>query len=130
MYQIKKIKNKILIKNKLGDIIKIFNINNNFEKIKEIYLTSVKKNKIKGWNMHINNTIKLLLVYGKVKMYFYKKNLTIKKEIVNYNQKKIIVIKPKTKFAFEGLGNFNIFLSMSTGVYDKNEIIKSKFKKQ
>jgi len=127
MYQIKKIKNNNLLKNNLGEVIKIINLKKNFEKIKEIYLTSVKKNKIKGWNIHIKNTIKLFLIYGKVKMYFCNKNYKIKTETISYNQKKIICIKPKTKFAFKGIAKCNIFLSMSTGVYDKNEIIKIKF---
>jgi hypothetical protein len=127
MYRINKIKNKHLLKNNLGEVIKIINLKKNLEKIKEIYLTSVKKNKIKGWNIHIKNTIKLFLIYGRVKMYFCGKNYKIKIETISYNQKKIIVIKPKTKFAFKGIDKCNIFLSMSTGVYDKNEIIKIKF---
>ena len=127
MYQIKKIKNKHLLKNDLGEVIKIVNLKMNLEKIKEIYLTSVNKNKIKGWNIHIKNTIKLFLIYGKVKMYFGRNKHKIKTETISYKEKKIIVIKPKTKFAFKGINKCNIFLSMSTGVYDKNEIIKIKF---
>ena len=38
-------------------------------------------------------------------------------------------IYPKTYFAFEGLGEDNILLSMSSGIHNKKEIKKIRFKK-
>ena len=68
---IKLIKNKI-IKNKKGEIIKFINKNNKyFSGFGEVYFSEIKKNKIKGWNIHYKYKCILTVPFGNVEFSFF-----------------------------------------------------------
>ena len=124
-YKVEKLKSNIF-HNINGKIIKIQKSKKKLNKIAEIYFTSVKKNKVKGWNYHLKNTVSLYLIIGKVCFYLKLKKI-YKKIIISSNDNKMITIHPQTMFAFRGLEKTNIFLSMSNGVYNSKEAKKIKF---
>ena len=129
-FEIKEINKNKFLKNELGIVVKLLsNKNCKFRNIREIYLTSVNKNKIKGWNIHSRFTTNLFLITGKINLYIGKDHKNFKKFTIYSKRKKIIKIYPKTYFAFEGLGEDNIFLSMSSGIHNKKVIKKIRFKK-
>lgn len=128
-FDIIKPKEKNFFKNELGFLLKLLsNKNCKFKNIREVYLTSVNKNKIKGWNMHSKFTTNLILISGKVNFYLSQNTKSFKKILIDSKIKKIIRIYPNTFFAFKGLEKENIFLSMSSGVHNKREIKKITFK--
>jgi len=128
-FDIIKFKEKNFFKNELGFLLKLLsNKNCKFKNIREVYLTSVNKNKIKGWNMHSKFTTNLILISGKVNFYLSQNTKSFKKILIDSKIKKMIKIYPDTYFAFKGLEKENIFLSMSSGVHNKKEIKKVTFK--
>jgi len=128
-FDIIKFKEKNFFKNELGFLLKLLsNKNCKFKNIREVYLTSVNKNKIKGWNMHSKFTTNLILISGKVNFYLSQNSKSFKKILIDSKIKKMIKIYPNTFFAFKGLEKENIFLSMSSGVHNKREIKKVTFK--
>jgi len=128
-FDIIKFKEKNFFKNELGFLLKLLsNKNCKFKNIREVYLTSVNKNKIKGWNMHSKFTTNLILISGKVNFYLSQNTKSFKKILIDSKIKKMIKIYPDTYFAFKGLEKENIFLSMSSGVHNKREIKKVTFK--
>ena len=128
-FDIIKLKEKNFFKTELGFLLKLLsNKNCKFKNIREVYLTSVNKNKIKGWNMHSKFTTNLILISGKVNFYLSQNTKSFKKILIDSKIKKMIKIYPDTYFAFKGLEKENIFLSMSSGVHNKKEIKKVTFK--
>lgn len=127
--EIKKVLKKNFFRNEFGFVLKLLTKNKDFDKISEIYLTSVSKNKIKGWNMHLKYRTKMILISGKVNFYYSKNTIIRKKKIIKSTEKKIITIYPKTYFAFEGLEKNCVFLTTSSGPHNKKEIQKVEFKK-
>jgi hypothetical protein len=128
-FDIIKLKEKNFFKTELGFLLKLLsNKNCKFKNIREVYLTSVNKNKIKGWNMHSKFTTNLILISGRVNFYLSQNSKSFKKILIDSKIKKMIKIYPNTFFAFKGLEKENIFLSMSSGVHNKREIKKVTFK--
>lgn len=128
-FDIIKLKEKNFFKNDLGFLLKLLsNKNCKFKNIREVYITSVNKNKIKGWNMHSKFTTNLILICGRVNFYLSQNTKSFKKILIDSKIKKMIKIYPDTFFAFKGLEKENIFLSMSSGVHNKREIKKVTFK--
>ena len=128
MAKFKKINSKnVVIKNDdRGSLIKLLNLKKKKDKIiKEVYITTVLKNKIKGWNMHKKHTTNIFLVHGSIFLYLMNKKKYCK--VIDSKFSKIIKIKPKIKFAFKGISKESFIISMSTGIYDKNEIQKFDF---
>ena len=130
-FEIIKLKEKNFLKNELGFLLKLLsNKNCKFKNIREVYLTSVNKNKIKGWNMHSKFTTNLILISGRVNFYLSQNTKSFKKILIDSKIKKIIKIYPNTFFAFKGLEEENIFLSMSSGIHNKRELKKIIFKEK
>lgn len=80
------------ILSKKGDVYKILSSDKLYP-IKEIYVTTVKKNVPKSWRTHINCDTILLCIKGKVEVQFNKRKKTIKDNLINF-----ILIKRNTKF--------------------------------
>ena len=58
---------KLKIKNKKGNILKIINKKHKyFKNFGEIYFSKIKKNKIKGWNLHKRFYCHITICYGDV----------------------------------------------------------------
>ena len=85
---IKIFKNKV-IKNNKGNITKFVTKKSKFfSGFGEVYFSELKKNKSKGWNIHLKNQCILTVIQGDVKFTFYnpkKKKNKIQKLIVSKN---------------------------------------------
>ena len=87
-----KILNIKKILSKKGNIYKIISSDKLYP-IKEIYITTVKKNVPKSWRTHTNSDTILLCIKGKVEVEFNKRKKIIKDNLINF-----ILIKKNTKF--------------------------------
>ena len=130
MEQIQIIKKKV-IKNLKGDIVHILRKDDiNYKSFGELYLSKIRKNKIKGWNYHKKMTMNLFVIKGKVKFIFFDQ----RKKSIYYNKYKsfkvsdklfsIIKVPPKIWFSFVGLSNVSYILNTSNIIHDPNEHIK------
>jgi|TARA_B100001079_G_C16254299_1_gene444817 dTDP-4-dehydrorhamnose 3,5-epimerase-like enzyme len=123
--KIKTIKLKIST-NQKGDILKyLTRKNKHLKKFGEIYFTEIKKNKIKGWNLHKKCWCLLAVPYGKVKFTFAENIHSKKKTIVigkkNYS---IIVVPPRIWFSFISLAKFSLVVNTLNEIHKKNESLK------
>ncbi len=122
---IKKSKIKI-IKNPMGDILKVINSKDKFyEGFGEAYFSIIKKNKIKGWKYHKKMISNLVVPSGKVKFVFYfPKNNYFHEEVIGIKDYNIITINPKIWFGFKGLNNgLNLILNFSNILHDDKEVL-------
>tara|TARA_B100000886_G_scaffold164277_1_gene112032 strand:- start:520 stop:942 length:423 start_codon:yes stop_codon:yes gene_type:complete len=123
--------NKKVIKNNNGDIVHILKKSDkNYKGFGELYISKIKKNKIKGWNYHKKMKMNLFVIKGKVKFVFFdnrKKSINYNKfQVFNVSDKifKIIKVPPQIWFAFRGIGKESFILNTSNILHDTNEQIK------
>ena len=89
-----KSKKFIIKKNKLGKVYKIISrISSNFKGFGELYISSIKPKKTKGWNLHKKMTLNIVLIQGKVQISERYKG-KVQKIILNQKSNKIVTIKP------------------------------------
>tara|TARA_A100000164_G_C21441963_1_gene555923 strand:- start:55 stop:495 length:441 start_codon:yes stop_codon:yes gene_type:complete len=128
-YMSKKIKISKLkkIKNSKGDILLIKKFSKkDLISHKEIYGTWVKKNHIKGWNLHKKMTVRLIVLKGKIKFVFYDKNKNLFKSITcNDKVIKKIIVYPGIFIAMKNLSNEDsLILNIASLKHSKKEQIK------
>ena len=114
------------LKNLKGDVLKYLNKNNKyFKKFGEIYLTEIKKKKIKGWNFHKKCQCLLTVPVGKVKFEFAEKISGRKKVIIigkkNYS---IIVVPPRIWFNFTSLEKISLVVNTINEIHNNKETLK------
>ena len=105
----KKINNK-------GNLFKIINKNSdNFYGFEELYKTSINKNLIKGWKKHEKKTSNLIIIRGKIKIYYsYEEVPKLDKYItISEDSNFSIIIRNNIWFAMKGLFKNNIILNLS-----------------
>ena len=112
--------------NPKGDVLKYLTRKNKyFKKFGEVYFTEIKKNKIKGWNLHKKCWCLLAVPVGKVKFTFAKNINTKKKTIIigrkNYS---IIVVPPRIWFNFISIKKISLVVNTLNEVHNKNETLK------
>jgi hypothetical protein len=114
-----------IISNKLGDIHKIIF----YKKINtELYISKIKKNRIKGWNYHKRCTCRLFLISGSVNIKIYIKEKKIKNIKLRLNAYNSIRIPPKNFFLIKNSSKKEaIVLNCFNGRHKKNEYIKKEF---
>ena len=120
------IKKTSIIKNKNGNLVKFVSAKD-FKKnwkFGELYLSSINKNSIKGWHYHKLQTSCVFVLLGKVKFVVSKKGDNFKSFILTMKNKKIIIISPKTWYAFKGYGKENYIVNLSNKIYSKKNSIK------
>ncbi len=121
-----KIHNLKVIKNFKGDIKKYldFKIIKKF-KISEIYFSEIKKNQIKGWNLHMKATCFLSVAYGSVKFQIKNKNFKLIKNIlINKKNHKCIEIPPGMWFSFKAVGRDSVVINSINLKHQINETRK------
>ena len=93
----------------------------------EAYFSNIKKGKIKGWKLHKDMTMNLIVPSGTVKFVFFDEKLKSHKELtigrINYCR---VTVPPKIWFAFQGLDNKypNIVFNFANLQHDPNEVIR------
>ena len=123
--KIKTIKLKIS-NNPKGDVLKYLTRKNKyFKKFGEVYFTEIKKNKVKGWNLHKKCWCLLAVPYGKVKFTFAE-NINSKKKTIIIGKKKyfIIVVPPRIWFNFMSIKKISLVVNTLNHVHNKNETLK------
>ena len=129
MTNIKKIniqKPKIInVKN--GNVLKVIKKNNKMYKgFGEIYFSSIKYNKIKGWKLHKKMHMTITVPYGLVKFVFnINKGNNFKEVLVGSEKKyyKIISVPSNIWFAFKGLSkNDSLVCNISNIVHSSKEV--------
>lgn len=120
--------NSIKIKHPLGNIVKLFS-KKNLKKFNfgEIYISKIKKNKIKGWHYHFFQTSILILIEGKIKIATYVDN-KYKDIIIDSTDIKSLIIPPKTWYAFQGIKKNNIVMNLSNKIHNSKQSKKSNIK--
>ncbi len=112
-----------IIKNKLGNIVKLFQ-NRDADNIKEIYISEILHKKKKGWNFHKKSTSTILVIEGKIKFSITKDFKKFKRITLDDKKYFFLVIKPKHWFSFEGISKKNKIINFANIRYDKNETKK------
>ena len=111
------------IHNIKGDIFHVMKKSDTgFSGFGEAYLSHIYKNEIKGWKLHTNMILNLVVIYGKIKFVIYdelKKNFF--SETLSYDNYKRITISPNFWFAFKGIKKENIVLNLASIEHDPDE---------
>lgn len=118
-------KTKIL-KDLKGKVIKITSDRNKIFNTKEIYLTSIKYNKIKAWKKHKIMKCYLTVIEGKMKIVIFDRN---KKKILDkvMDSEKInqITIPPNYWFGFQGVSKKEtLILNLANTKHKASEQLK------
>ena len=115
-------KNKIIL-NRKGNIIKFIDKKTNgFRGFGEIYFSEIKKNKIKGWNLHKKFTCILTVPIGNVEFIILSnKNSFLRRRI---DSKKKIIIPPNNWFCFKSIAKKSIIVNVINGPHSKKETEK------
>ena len=93
----------------------------------EAYFSNIKKGKIKGWKLHKEMTMNLIVPSGTVKFVFFDEKLKSHQELtigrINYCR---VTVPPKIWFAFQGLDNKypNLVFNFANLQHDPNEVIR------
>ena len=120
-----------VIKNSKGDILKFISSKDPFyKKFGEVYFSEIKKNKVKGWNLHTKYVCFLSVLSGSVtfsfednrmnsKTYKLKEKIILKKS--NYG---ILVVPPNIWFNFKGNIDNSIIVNALNYPHNKLETRK------
>lgn len=125
------LKKSIKISNYKGNLKKLINKKSLLYKgFGELYLTSIKKNKIKGWKLHKKKHSNIFLISGKVMFVFVNilktKNL-YKEYLLDSNINNHIYIPPNIYFCFKGISKTPATLiNFSSLEHDDKEVINKK----
>ena len=119
-----------LISSEKGSVIKILQRDGNFfTKFGEAYLSTVKKNQIKGWKKHTKMTCNLVVITGEIEFIihdFRDEDSTIlesKNFILNQEEYKKLTIPPNLWFAFRGVKKKNVVLNITDIIHDDAEVL-------
>jgi len=94
-----------------------------FKTFGEAYFSFIDYNCVKGWKMHKEMTLNLIVPIGNVKFVFFdtNKNLIQMLEIGEKNHMRITV-SPKIWFGFKGLSKKNLVLNIADLQHDPIEV--------
>lgn len=93
----------------------------------EAYFSNINEGKIKGWKLHKDMTMNLIVPSGTVKFVFFDEKFKSHKELtigrLNYCR---VTVPPKIWFAFQGLDNKypNLVFNFANLQHDPNEVIR------
>lgn len=124
---VKTFKNKIIF-NRKGDIIKFINKNDKiFKGFGEVYFSEIKKNNLKGWNVHKKNNCLICVPFGSVNFKIFN-HVTHKLFSIKINKKnnKILFIPPKNWFSFTSTAKISLIANLIDNVHSKTETVKLK----
>jgi len=118
------------ISNEKGSVIHgMRNDDNGFKGFGEVYFSSIKYKKIKGWKFHKKMTCNLIVLLGRVRFVFSDGLNNFREEIVSSKNLVRITIPPKIWFGFQGVGKRNLLVNISNVKHRKNEVLQKNIKK-
>ena len=101
----------------------------NFVRFGEIYFSTVRPNKIKGWHLHKKMTLNYAVVFGEIKFVLYdarpnsKTKGQIQKFLLSQSNYKFISVPPLIWNGFKGIGNKTAIVANCADLpHDKEEI--------
>lgn len=108
-----------------GDLGSVYHIYRDINvKVKEVYLSTVKAGKTKGWKLHKKMTLNLAVVKGDVKFYVENPVTEARSEfIIGDSNYKRLTVPPNFWVAFQGLGAENIVINVADYGHDEEEYI-------
>ena len=114
-----------VIKNEKGDIFHfIKSTDEGFEKFGECYFSTINQNEIKGWKLHKNMTMNLVVPKGKIKFVVYNSFQENFFETILSNKNYFrLTIKNGLWVAFKGLESYNILANLASIQHDPDESI-------
>lgn len=119
-----------IINNSKGDIFHaIKSSSDGFSKFGEAYFSEIKFNNIKGWKMHNEMTLNLVVVVGKVQFVVYN-GKSFFSTILSKDNYYRLTVEPKLWVAFKGLSkNMNLVLNIANIQHEPSEsVTKELFK--
>lgn len=113
-----------IINNPKGNIFHIIKSSSEgFSKFGEAYFSEIKFNKVKGWKMHKEMVLNLIVVVGKVQFVVYD-GKTFFTTILSKDNYSRLTIEPNLWVAFKGLSkNPNLVLNIANIQHDPRESI-------
>jgi len=120
-----------VVKTPQGNIFKLIKLNKKNSSNKELYISEVKKNYKKGWNLHTKHTCLIFLIEGEVKFKVYKnkKNSKIKLFNLSFKRNNILEIPPQHWFSFETTKyKSSKILNLLSGFHSRTETKKKPIK--
>ncbi len=116
------------IKNNKGDVIKLINKSSkSFKGFGELYISKIKKNKIKAWKCHKKMTSNLFIISGKIEIISvikFKDSYKFEKHILSSRGFNHTVIPPNTIFGFKCISlKESILLNFANIKHNTNEAI-------
>ena len=116
-------------KSKKGDLLHgLRNTDHGFQGFEEIYFSKIAENAIKGWKMHTEMTLNLIVPIGRVRFNFIESDdkfiqinerLEIDVHIDNYVR---ITVPPKIIFAFKGIDSgINMITNIANLIHRDDE---------
>jgi len=91
----------------------------------EIYFSTIKPHKIKGWKKHKKMSMNIYAILGKIKFVFFNnKNKKFYKIILSDKNLKRLFIGPNTWFAFKNISSKkSVIVNFSNIKHRKNEVL-------
>lgn len=129
------INNLKIIKDKRGKVMHMLRSDSPiFNKFGEIYFSTIYKDIVKGWHLHLKSTLNYACIKGKVKLVLYDDRKESKttgqiQEIILTPKKYFLVsIPPKIWNGFKGIDNDeSIIANCLDNPHDENEMVRKDF---
>lgn len=115
-----------------GDVKHFIKANeNSFCGFGEAYFSFIKNGKIKGWKMHTEMTMNLVVPVGEVGFVFYnEKSSSFQVFKIGENNYKRLTVPPNIWFGFKGIGLCsNLVVNLSNIIHNPSESKKSELSK-
>jgi|MDTB01.3.fsa_nt_gb dTDP-4-dehydrorhamnose 3,5-epimerase len=111
-----------------GNLLKILdNRCDGFSEFGEVYISTIKKNRIKGWKKHKQMVVNLVVPCGEVKLVVFddreasKTKGTFNEFTLSVKNYLRVTIPPMLFFAFQGIDERNFLLNVASIPHDDNE---------
>jgi dTDP-4-dehydrorhamnose 3,5-epimerase len=113
------------IENTKGAIIKILNKKDkNFKKFGEIYFSEIKKNEIKGWNLHKKFFCHITICYGDLIVKLKNQKSETKKIQLSILKPRLLIIPPGVWFSLTSKKKNSMIINILSGIHDPKETLK------
>lgn len=114
-----------IIPNAKGDILHALKKSeDSYEGFGEAYFSRINFNEIKGWKLHKEMTLNLIVPCGNVKFVISEEDIFFETQVGENNYQRL-TIKPGVFFAFQGLSEYNLVMNIASVEHNDSESITS-----